>query len=126
MYKTLCVVIIILTIPATAQDIKHAPSQESCLADLRLWTSEIPGWPDAPNRAALQKLTIREMKGRMQFIRDCGGAYPIFFTSQRGELPATIGLVLAYVTEIKDRLFSFTDRHGLSGKFLEEDEAGKR
>lgn len=67
------------------------------------------------------------MTSRMSYLNDCAEAYPVFNKNRPGEFSALVSLgLLVYEPEIQTRLFHFLDRHGLSGKFTEEDEAGKR
>jgi hypothetical protein len=102
---------------ATPQEIKHAPTLQSCVADLSLWTSQ----EESKSLAAL------EMLQRIRSMMDCTGAYPALTKSKPdGDLPAAWRLKITYEEEMQDRLFHFVDRHGLTRKFEEEDEAGKR
>ncbi len=73
-----------------------------------------------------KSLTVQEMTNRMSYLNDCGVAYPVLNKNRPGELSALFSLGLIYGSETKRRLSTFLDRHGLSGKFTEEDEAGKR
>jgi hypothetical protein len=117
------------TMFAVSQDVKHAPTFQSCDADLNLWTSQIPGFPASTaehDQEGTKSLTVQEMTNRMSYLDDCARAYPIFNKNRPGEFSALFSLGLIYESEIKRRLSHFLDRHGLSDKFAEEDEAGKR
>jgi hypothetical protein len=37
--------VLVLTMLATSQEVKHAPTFQLCEADLNLWSSQIPGYP---------------------------------------------------------------------------------
>jgi hypothetical protein len=114
---------------AVPQEVKHAPTLQSCAADLNLWTSQIPGWPTSrteQDQEATKSLTVHEMKSRISSIAECVGAYPVLNKARPDELSAVLSLTLIYDQQIKARLFDFLERHGLSDKFTEEDEAGKR
>jgi len=72
---------------AGTQDVKHAPTFEACVADLNLWTSQIPGWPTRHMdqvREGTKDLTVSEMVARSQSLEECIGAYPAFLESGRG------------------------------------------
>ena len=101
---------------------------QSCAADLNLWASQV-GYPvstEEQNRAGTKSLTIHQMHSKIVYLNDCAQAYPVFSKSTSGELPALFSLIMIYDTEIEERLYSFLDRHGLSEKFYQEDETGKR
>ena len=120
---------LILTASLVGQEIKHAPTFQSCQADLNLWTSQIPGFPTSTSeqdQEGTESLTVHEMTNRMSYLNDCALAYPVFNKNRPGELSALFSLGLVYDSEIKGRLFHFLNRHGLSDKFTQEDEAGKR
>jgi len=102
---------------AVPQEVKRAPTLQACTADLNLWRS----------REEIKSLTTLEMLARIRSLMDCTGAYPTLAKSTpAGELPAVWYLKITYEEEIEGRLFNFVDRHGLSKRFAEEDEAGKR
>jgi hypothetical protein len=125
----LIVSVLAFTTFAVPQEVKHAPTLQSCAADLNLWTSQIPGWPTPTveqNREGTKSLTVLEMAGRISSIAECIGAHPILDKAKPGELPAPSSLTLVYDEELKLRLFDFIDRHGLRDKFAQEDLAGKR
>jgi hypothetical protein len=114
---------------AFPQEIKHAPTFQSCNADLNLWASQIPGFPTSTveqDRDGIKPLTTHEMINRTSYLNDCGQAYPGLNKNRPGELSALFSLGLIYEQEIQRRLFHFLDRHGLSDKFAQEDESGKR
>jgi hypothetical protein len=119
----------LLVVGSFAQDVQHAPTLQSCVADLNLWTSQIPGWPHSSmeqGREGTKSLTVREMVGRMSAMNDCVQSYPVFNKSNRDELSPAGSLLQIYALQIQDRLFNFLERHGMFDKFNEEDEAGKR
>jgi hypothetical protein len=112
-----------------SQEVKHAPTLQSCVADLNLWTSQIPGWPN-PNpeqvREGTKGLTVQEMRGRVLSLNYCTSAYPALNRSKSDELSSSLSLFIVYDNEIQERLMNFLDRHNLIVKFTLEDEAGKR
>jgi hypothetical protein len=114
---------------AGSQDVKHAPTFEACTADLNLWTSQIPGWPN-PNldqvREGTKNLAMSEMDRRLDSLGECSGAYPAFLKSKSNEIPAMLALIQVYHAERAERMLDFLSRHNLLLKFIEEDEAGKR
>lgn len=117
------------TLIAVPQEVKHAPTLQNCAADLNLWTSQISGWPtptDEQEQESTKSLSVREMRLRASSIGDCTGAYPALMKARPNELPATFSLVIVYDRQIKARLWAFLDRHGLSDKFMQEDDEGKR
>jgi hypothetical protein len=114
---------------AIPQEVKHAPTLQSCAADLNLWTSQIPGWPNPSMEQARQgtkPLTFQVMGARVSSLSDCSGAYPILTHSRSNELSALESLLNIYLTETSGRYFNFLDRHDLIVKFIQEDEVGKR
>ena len=121
--------VFVLSMLATPQEIKHAPTFQSCQADLNLWTSQIPGFPTSTaeqDQEGTNSLTVQEMTNRLSYLNDCALAYPVFSKNRPGEFSALFSLGLVYESETKRRLYRFLDRHGLSDKFTQEDEAGKR
>jgi hypothetical protein len=110
--------------------VQHAPTFEACDADLRLWTAQIPGYPNSSfeqGQEGTKLLTATEMYNRISYINECAQAYPVFYKSRNAnELPGTLSLVQVYIVEIAQRHNHFLERHALSAKFQEEDEAGKR
>jgi len=115
--------------PTAAQQVKHTPTFESCDADVNLWLSQIPGRPK-PTVEQVQEgtksLTVDEMGKRISHLIDCAQAYPDFQKYRLGELSALESVGRFYELELRTRLFHFIDRHGLTTRFYEEDEAGKR
>ncbi len=114
---------------AVSQEIKHAPTLESCNADLDLWTSQIPGFPTSTreqDQDGTKGLTVAETTGRLSYLDECSRAYPVLNKNRTGELSELFSLELIYVQEIQRRHLHFLSRHGLTAKFYEEDEAGKR
>jgi len=65
---------LILTASIVGQEIKHAPTFQSCQADLNLWTSQIPGFPTSTSeqdQEGTESLTVHEMTNRMSYLNDC-------------------------------------------------------
>lgn len=129
--KSFCISILLLTFCAATvpQEPKHAPTLQSCTADLNLWTAQIPGWPDASTeqeREGTKSLTFKEMGARVKSINDCSTAYPTLNRAGAGELPVPFALIDTYNREITQRYVNFIKRQNLLGKFVQEDEAGKR
>lgn len=127
--KLLVACVLALSMSAIPQEVKHAPTLDSCAADLNLWISQIPGWPTSTgvqDQEGTRSLTAQEITKRGAYLNDCGQAYPVLNKNRPGELSAIASLGLIYESEIQRRLFHFLDRHGLSEKFTQEDEAGKR
>ena len=111
------------------QEVKHAPTLQSCTADLNLWTSQIPGWPKPSTeqiREGTKTLTVKEMQEREAYIGDCASAYPEINRAKNDGVSTGFYLIMAYDIEIEERLFGFLRRHSLLDKFTAEDEAGKR
>jgi hypothetical protein len=114
---------------AVSQGIKHAPTLESCSADLNLWTSQIPGFPTSTaeqDQAGTKALTVAETTSRLSHLDECSRAYTALNKNRIGELSELFSLELIYVQEIQIRRLHFLSRHGLTAKFYEEDETGKR
>lgn len=123
------VLTVILTASLIGQEVKHAPTFQSCDADLNLWSSQIRGFPTSTreqDQESTRSLTVTEMTNRMSYLNDCALAYPVFSKSRSGDLSALASLALVYEQEMQGRLLHFISRHDLTGKFYEEDEAGKR
>jgi hypothetical protein len=111
------------------QEIKHAPTFQSCYAHLNLWTSQISGFPTftaEQDQEGTKSLMVDEMTDRVSYLNDCSQAYPVFNKNRPGEMSASFSLSWVYVQEMHRRLHHFLDRHDLTAKFYEEDEAGKR
>jgi hypothetical protein len=121
--------VLVLTMLAASQEMKHAPTLQSCEADLNLWSSQIPGYPTSTSeqdQEGTKSLTVHEMTDRLSYLNDCSLAYPAFNKTRPGEMSALFSLSWVYVQEMHRRYLHFLDRHSLSAKFYEEDEAGKR
>jgi len=125
----LCCVVLAISLPTLAQEIKHAPALELCVADINLWISEISQWPK-PQPEQLSKdlaaLTFTDLRDRALFLDDCAHAYPELKASKSGELSAGIALISQYTGEIQHRMLMFLERHDLLQRFVNEDAAGKR
>jgi hypothetical protein len=98
---------LLIPIVGLHQDVRHAPTLESCAADINLWTSEIPGL-------------------RISALDRCTESHPSLAKALPGEEAPAELLVALYNGEMKQRLMDFLDRHGLGAKFIEEDKEGKR
>ncbi|MFI5071585.1 MAG: hypothetical protein ACHP8A_11910 [Terriglobales bacterium] len=114
---------------ATAQDVKHAPTLESCVADTNLWSSQIPGFPfPTPDQlqGGTKSLTVRELKGRGNYLVDCISAYPQqLYDARKGTMP-TAQLSMDYDSITGLRYAHFIVRHHLWDEFESEDQAGER
>ena len=130
--KSLAALTLILAVFVTPapQEVKHAPTLQSCTADLNLWTSQIPGWPKPSTeqiREGTKTLTVKEMQDREVYIGDCANAYPAEVNRPKNDgVSASLYLIMVYDIEIEERLFGFLRRHSLLDKFTAEDETGKR
>lgn len=129
--KSLCIAVLLFTFCATTvpQEPKHAPTLQSCTADLNLWTAQIPGWPDSSaeqDREGTKPLTFSEMAARVKSINNCVHAYPALNRAATGELSVPFSLIDIYQREITNRYVDFLERHNLLGNFMQEDKAGKR
>lgn len=129
--KSLAALTLILAVVVTAapQEVKHAPTLQSCTADLNLWTSQIPGWPKPSTeqiREGTKALTVKEMQEREAYIGDCANAYPEVNRAKNDGVSTSLYLIMVYDIEIEERVFGFLRRHSLLVKFTAEDEAGKR
>jgi hypothetical protein len=114
---------------ATAQEIKHAPTLESCTADINLWTSQFPAWPNPPYekiRAATKDLTSKELNDRTNYMFECGSAYPQLSLARSGQVGPAFSPMFIYDAEVSSRYLDFIARHALLNKFNEEDKAGER
>jgi hypothetical protein len=107
---------------------KHAPSFEQCVADLNLWTSEIPGWPTGEIeqvRKGTKNLSVRQINERVDSLWDCALAHPRLTKSDPStEVPLPLSIIELYHVEIRLRHDDFLVRHGLLKKFYAEDAAG--
>jgi hypothetical protein len=112
-----------------SEDVKHAPTLQSCVGDVNLWSSQISNFPE-PNvdqlRNGLKPLTIHEIEGRTKSLGDCVNAYPVLGKERNGDLSAAMTLSSFYDSEMQMRYFDFIYRHGMLSKFTEEDDAGQR
>jgi hypothetical protein len=121
--KTLLItMLLVMSRPTVAQDIKHAPTPDACQADFNLWMADI-------NRAShggvneVPKLSFNELFNRVGYIHDCQDANPSLKKNCNDD-----GLLmeLIYGIEMRHRLLVFVKRHDLKETFLDEDAAGKR
>jgi hypothetical protein len=125
-YAIITAVIIASTL-ASGQT-KHAPTFEQCVADLNLWTSEIPGWPTGEIeqiRKGTKTLSIRQINERVDSLWDCAFAQPKLMKGDPSkEVPLPLSIIELYQVEIRLRHDDFLVRHGLLKKFYAEDAAG--
>lgn len=119
----------VVSLIAAPQAVKHAPSLQSCVADINLWSSQIPGFPEASYdqwRGGFKSMTLREIDDRTSSLTDCVNAYPPLGKGQNGNLSVAVTISNYYGLETQARYLDFIYRHGLLRSFTEEDEAGKR
>jgi hypothetical protein len=118
-----------IAILALPQDVKHAPTLQSCIGDINLWSSQISGFPEPSYdqvRGGTKSLTMHEIDGRRESMGDCVSAYPVLGKGKSGDLSAVMSLSSYYGTEVEMRYVDFLNRHGLLTKLNEEDKAGQR
>jgi hypothetical protein len=111
------------------QNVQHAPTFQACNADFNLWSSQMPGFPVSTTdqeQEGTRSLTVVEMVNRISYLDDCSGAYPVLNKNRTGEMSALSSLDWMYIQQIQTRYLHFLSRYGMSAKFYEEDEAGKR
>jgi len=130
MKNSLVVLVLAMSLATVAQQTEHAPTLESCVADLNLWEFEMHGWPNpssAQEREATKRLTFDQINHRVISLAECMDAHP-GLAKNKGPDSANESLTLAdiYNAELQLRLSNFIDRHGLTQKFMDEDAAGKR
>jgi hypothetical protein len=121
--------VVAIIVVAAAQDVKHAPSLTSCVGDINLWSSQLPGFPNPSSdqmRSGLKSMPLRELDGRTSSLTDCVNAYPALGKGQNGDMSAAVTLSFYYGLETQTRYMDFIFRHGMLKKFNEEDEAGER
>lgn len=112
-----------------SQEVKHAPTIQSCIGDINLWSSQIPGFPEPSYdqvRSGTKALAMREIDGRLRSLGDCVNAYPALGKGTSGNLSAVMSLSSYYSDEEQARYLDFLVRHGMLNKFNEEDDAGQR
>ena len=107
------VVCVLLLLPAASLGQDHAPTTQQCQADQRFWFGQV----DTP--AEISKLSFRELQQRAEEMHKCNAvdAANVHYYQATREL-------LHF--EQMHRLEHFLERHNLMGKFLAEDDAGKR
>src|SRR5438309_1408792 len=72
--KLLLASVFAVAIFAVPQEIKHAPTLQSCAADLDLWACQIPGWPSPTLdqvESGTKSLSVHEMEGRGSSMSEC-------------------------------------------------------
>ncbi|MFZ0226036.1 MAG: hypothetical protein WAL41_03615 [Mycobacterium sp.] len=104
---------VLLLLPAASFGQDHAPTAQQCQADQRFWFGQIDTPPE------LSKLSFRELQQRAEEMHKCNAvdATNVRYYQATQEL-------LHF--EQLHRLEHFLERHSLMGKFLAEDDAGKR
>jgi hypothetical protein len=105
--------VLAFTIFAIPQEIKHAPTLESCTADLNLWTSQISGFPTSTaeqDQEGTKSLTVHELTNRVTYLNDCAQAFPALNKNRPGELSTLASLSFIYESEIHRRLYHFLHR----------------
>jgi hypothetical protein len=123
--------ILLLALPTLTapQEMQHAPTLESCLADINLWSSQIEprlNPSEEQIHAATKVLTFAELQARLQYLGACTGAYPQLLDAPKRKMSWAASLAYDYDIEQDQRLMDFLDRHHLGPQFLSEDRAGKR
>ncbi|MGA8230441.1 MAG: hypothetical protein WB795_03085 [Candidatus Acidiferrales bacterium] len=112
--------------PARAQE--HAPTVETCRADLTAWNGEISGYWGAgeakhdsgvPDKSLVSGHSAAELLDRATEMGRC-------FTVDSPNGPAYEGLEGIYLRIIGDRAQAFINRHRLGRSFYKEDQAGIR
>jgi len=122
-------VMLLASARAAPDEIKHAPTLDSCMADLNRWISQIPGYPNETydqNRSGLRSLTAKQLDDRRMYLAECMLEYPALTKSKPGEMPAIMALASVYEGEVEARYFDFLVRHNILQTFTSEDVQGKR
>jgi hypothetical protein len=125
----------ILLLAATAgtadvQDVKHAPTRETCRADVAVWYSDtiVDAYEHSEDELAsggkyirnpAGDLQIREVIGRMREMHEC----KLVVSEDRQLYSDAWNFYYGVLTE---RYKRFVDRHGLYDQFVKEDAAGIR
>jgi len=105
------------------------PTLQSCIADVNLWSSQIPGFPDATLdqvRSGTKGFTMHEISARISSLSDCVVAYPTMETGQKGNVSGATTLIMFYDDELEMRYSNFLVRHNMLDSFNDEDQAGVR
>jgi len=128
---TLAVSVGLVAVAATVAlaEPKHAPTLQSCIADVNLWSSQIPGFPDATLdqvRSGTKGLTMHEISVRVSSISDCVVGYPMIEQGQNRSPSAATTLIMYYDDELEIRYSNFLMRHNMLDTFNDEDQAGVR
>jgi hypothetical protein len=108
----------IFVLAAVGQDVQHAPTGAQCRADQRLWDSQLlvpdKDWAHSANDVSARTLLLWWSE-----MSDCFAVDPNNL-SDYSQTERHVLLVRG------SRMADFIERHGLTGKFYEEDAAGKR
>jgi hypothetical protein len=126
----LCVVLGVTTLAiepqAAVQD--HAPTVEQCVADMRLWSSQMTDYwiadtarmkSGTPNKSEVMGLTIRQLSERSSEMLECISVDPSGRDDYKQEASE-------YNAAYNDRFERFIVRHHLMDQVLKEDKAGIR
>jgi hypothetical protein len=132
-WKMLVACLCLIPTAVPSQDVKHAPTLESCASSINVWISEaMPGIgmknvPKVEYKSdTYKRLTYIELRFRTSFLYDCIMDHRELIARDDATGWGAATLPPGYEGEMKERLKSFIDRHGLFEKFIEEDVAGKR
>ncbi len=118
--------VLAVALPAGAQE--HAPTVETCRADLTAWNGEMSGYWGAgeakhdsglPDKSLVSSHTAAELLDRATEMGRC-------FTVDSPNGSAYEGLEGIYLQIVGDRAQAFINRHRLSRSFYKEDQAGMR
>jgi hypothetical protein len=111
---------------AVGQD--HAPSMEQCVADMRLWSSQMDDYlvaetarikSGSPDKSQLMGLTMRQLNDRASEMVDCVAVDPSGQVDYKEEASE-------YNDAYRDRYERYIVRHHLMDQVLKEDEEGLR
>jgi hypothetical protein len=105
--------LLMVTSVAWGQSIQHAPTEEQCRADLRLWWAE--------DKATISSLPAYTLQGRIVEMGHCVQVLP-----GNTESLNAISEVDIYDSHLQRRLFNFLTRHNQMQQFVKEDSAGAR
>ena len=123
-------VAILFTVPAFAQEIKHAPTVEQCRADVALWhnlkifteyNSAQTAWASdgVPNRTPTAQLPLSTIQSRLLEMAVCTDVdkpnHATYYETNQ-----------FYAGVVHDRYVRFLKRHGLMDQLWAEDAAGER
>jgi|SRR5271167_5152938 len=106
---------LLLTVTSVAwgQNIQHAPTEDQCRADLRLWWAE--------DKTTITSLSAYTLQGRIAEMGHCVQVLPGNTESLNAITEEEI-----YDSHLQRRLFDFVTRHNQMQQFINEDSAGAR